>query len=466
VVSSALDKDGSKKRLGAILAIYLVGLLVGGLYVGMVAPVRTVVQESFSLDDATGIWMINIYTLFYAALIPVIGKLADRYGRKPAFVACVIIFAIGSVLCGVSLYAGGFPLLLFGRIVQAIGACGMIPVANAEIGTSFPKERRGMALGLAAAVTGLSNVFGAACGSGLLALFGNEGWPWMFFISVPVCALLGIAAALLLPKREVLESKGALDIPGAAVFVLMVLLLLLSFRSVDFFDAESLVSPDVLIPFAGALIGIVLFVIIERRAHDPFFHSEYLRDRQILATCGVSFFIGCMIISMTLVPEFAERLLDLPVGSGGYYVAAIGIFSLFGPLVSGKLIDRLGPKKPLMGGLFITALGFMLVAFFVTAHPSSLLLIIGLSIIGLGMGLSMGAPTNYMILESTSEGESTVAIATITLIRQIGTTLSPALLVGFITSGTGMAGFSHMMCCVAVFCAISMVILCFYKSKG
>ncbi|MDO5117602.1 MAG: MFS transporter [Eggerthellaceae bacterium] len=461
-----MDKGGSQKRLGAILAIYLVGLLVGGLYVGMVAPVRTVVQASFGLDDATGIWMINIYTLFYAALIPVIGKLADRYGRKPTFVICVISFAVGSMLCGTSLHLGGFSVLLVGRVVQAVGACGMIPVANAEIGTSFPKERRGMALGLAAAVTGLSNVFGAACGSGLLALFGNDGWPWMFFVCVPVCVLLGIAAAFLLPKREGEVSEDALDIPGAIVFVVMVLLLLLSFRSIDFFDAKSFVSFDVIIPFAGALIGIVIFAIIERRAQDPIFHLEYLKDRQILATCGVSFFIGCMIISMTLVPEFAEHLLDLPIGSGGYYVAAIGIFSLFGPVIAGKLIDRLGPKKPLMGGLFIAALGFLFVAFFVTEHPSSLLLIIGLSVIGLGMGLSMGAPTNYMILESTSEGESTVAIATITLIRQIGTTLSPALLVGFITSGIGMTGFSHMMCCVAVFCMISMIILCFYRSKG
>ena len=432
----------------------------------MVAPVRTVVQESFGLTDATGIWMINIYTLFYAALIPVIGKLADRYGRKPAFIVCVIAFAAGSVLCGASLHLGGFAVLLVGRVAQAVGACGMIPVANAEIGTSFPKERRGMALGLAAAVTGLANVFGAACGSGLLALFGNDGWPWLFYVCVPVCVLLALAAIAFLPKRAHVETATHLDVLGAIVFVLMVLLLLLSFRSIDFFDAGSLLSADVLVPLGSAIVGIVLFVIIERRAHDPIFHVEYLHDRQVLATCGVSFFIGCMIISMTLVPEFAEYLLDLPVGSGGYYVAAIGVFSLVGPLVSGKLIDRFGPKKPLMGGLGITALGFLFVALVVTAHPSSLLLIIGLCIIGFGMGLSMGAPTNYMILESTPQDQSTAAIATITLIRQIGTTLSPALLVGFITTGAGMLGFSRMMCCVAVFCAISMVILGFYRSKG
>ena len=461
-----MEERDTQRHLGAILAIYLIGLLIGGLYVGMVAPVRTVVQESFGLDDATGIWMITIYTLFYAALIPVIGKLADRFGRKPTFIVCVIVFAAGSMLCGVSMHVGGFAILLVGRVAQAIGACGMIPVANAEIGTSFPRERRGMALGLAAAVTGLANVFGAACGSGLLALFGNEGWPWMFIVCVPVCVLLAIAASAFLPRRELIADSRPLDILGAVVFVLMVLLMLLSFRSVDFFDVRTLISSDVLQPLGGALVGIIAFVVIERRAHDPIFHLEYLRDRQILATCGVSFFIGCMIISMTLVPEFAEYLLGLPTGSGGYYVAAIGVFSLAGPLIAGKLIDRFGPKKPLMAGLLITALGFLFVAFFATAHPSSVLLVIGLGVIGLGMGLSMGAPTNYMILESVPEDQSTTAIATITLIRQIGTTLSPALLVGFIATGAGIDGFSRMMCCVACYCLISMAILCFYRSKG
>ena len=153
------------RKLGAVLAIYLVGLLIGGLYVGMVSPARTVIQAHFGIDGATGIWMINIYTLFYAALIPVIGNVADRMGRRRVFAICVCLFCMGAVFCGLSQSIGGFGLLLVGRVVQAAGAGGMIPVANAAIGTSFPPEKRGMALGVAAAVMGVSNVFGAAAGS-------------------------------------------------------------------------------------------------------------------------------------------------------------------------------------------------------------------------------------------------------------------------------------------------------------
>ena len=89
------------KNLWAILVVYLAGLLVGGLYVGMVSPVRTVVQADFGIDGTVGIWMINIYTLFYAALIPIIGKVADRRGHKQVFAVCTGVFCVGAVLCGV-----------------------------------------------------------------------------------------------------------------------------------------------------------------------------------------------------------------------------------------------------------------------------------------------------------------------------------------------------------------------------
>ena len=187
-----MAKDTKEKKSGylAILVIYCLGLLIGGLFVGMVAPVRTVIQESFAIDDSTGIWMINIYTLFYAALIPIIGKLADKHGRNKIFSICILIFMAGALLCGLSVRMGGFPILLIGRIIQAIGAGGMIPVANAEIGTSFPPEKRGFALGIAAAVSGISNVLGSGVGSALISVVGADRWYLLFYIAAPICLVL------------------------------------------------------------------------------------------------------------------------------------------------------------------------------------------------------------------------------------------------------------------------------------
>ena len=444
-------------NLGAILAIYLLGLLVGGLYVGMVSPVRTVVQATFGLDDEAGIWMINIYTLFYAALIPVIGKLADRRGRSQVFTLCLGVFAVGSILCGISKTMGGFALLLVGRVIQAAGAGGMIPVANAAIGTTFPPEKRGMALGLAAAVAGLSNVLGAATGSAVIGFVGVESWDMLFYIAVPICAALIIASFVFLRHR--------FDTAGSVLLVAAIMLLLLGIKEIDFTNlAASACSPLLWSTFAAAAVCTIAFGKVERKAEDPVFHMEYLHSKPIVITMIASFFVGCTIISLMLVPQYAEFIMGEPLGSGGYYVLAIGAASLVGPPLGGRFIDRFGAKPVLAFGLAVMAAGFVFLALIASAAPSRALLIAGLAVVGFGMGFAMGAPTNYMVLENTDEKDGASAVGTIALVRQVGTTLAPAILVSFIANTGGMEGYQQMLLCVAVFCAAALVAIAPYRS--
>ncbi len=461
--------ENRNDKLGIMLAIYLVGLLVGGLYVGMVSPARTVVQADFGIDGTVGIWMINIYTLFYAALIPILGKIADRVGRKRVFAICVGIFCVGAALCGLSQSFGGFGLLLVGRVAQAAGAGGMIPVANAEIGTSFPPEKRGMALGMAAAVMGVSNVFGAAAGSAVVGAFGVEHWPYMFYLCIPFCIAIIAGAVAFLPDSRHGASDGSeprkpMDIAGSVLFTAFVLLLLLGVKGLDFTAlGDSVARIGTWLPLVGAIVILPLFRQVEKRAADPVFHLEYFHSRAIVITMIVSFFIGCFVISLVLVPELAEYAMGDPLGSGGYYVMAIGITSFVTTPVGGKIIDKVGPKPVLMGGLAVSIAGLLYLAFVAVAAPSVMTLVMGLAIVGAGMGFAMGAPTNYMILENTNKEESTSAIATITLIRQIGTSIAPALFVGLIASTPGLAGYQQMLLCVAVFNACALVTMLFYK---
>ncbi len=459
------DNAPAKAGLGAVFAIYLLGLMMGGLYVGMVSPVRLVIQEHFGLGDTTGIWMINIYTLFYAACIPVVGRLADIRGRKKVFIGCLVVFMAGSLVCGLSSLADNFGVLLAGRLVQAVGACGIIPVANAEIGASFPQDKRGMALGIAAAVAGISNVLGAAVGSLVMGLVGSANWPALFYFALPVCALLVIASLKSLPNR-VAQGKEPIDIPGSILMVLTVLLLLLALQGIDVADlGASLASAGVWVPAAGFVVALVLFVLVERKSASPVFHLEYLRSRPIVITMVVSFFVGGVIITMTLIPEVAEFVMSVPVGSGGLYVLPVGVVSMFGPPLGGKLIDRFGPKPVMSGGLLVAAAGFAFIACVSLESGSGVLLVAGLSVMGLGLGFAMGAPTNYMVLENTSPQESGAAIATITLVRQIGTTVAPALLLGFVEATPGAGGFFQMLMCAAAFCVISLVCMAFYRKE-
>ena len=458
-------EETSGARLGIVLAVYLLGLLIGGLYVGMVSPARTVVQADFGIDGATGIWMINIYTLFYAALIPIIGKVADRLGRTRVFAACMGVFCAGAVLCGLSQAFGGFGLLLAGRVVQAAGAGGIIPVANAQIGTTFPPDKRGMALGIAAVVAGVANVFGAVVGSAVIDAVGIGNWPWMFFGCVPFCIAVILAAVLLLPRDEGNPARGRMDLAGSFLFAAAVFLLLLGVKGLDFTAfAESVSQPSTWGPLAGAVVAAVAFRQVERRAEDPVFHMEYLRNRPIVITMVVSFFIGCFIISMVLVPELAEYAMDAPLGTGGYYVLAIGLLSFVTTPVGGKLIDKVGPKPVLVTGLAISIAGLLFLALVAVPAPNAVTLVGGLMVVGAGMGLSMGAPTNYMILENTDKQDSTSAIATIALVRQIGTSLAPAIYVGLVAASPGLAGYQAMLLCVAVFDALALCAMLLYRS--
>lgn len=459
---SAVEQK-SQQKFGRIAAVYLLGLLIGGLYVGLIAPVRTVIQAGFGIDNSIGIWMVNIYTLFYAALIPTSGKLADRYGRKHVFSACMLVFGTGALMCGISQIASSFPLLLVGRIVQAAGAGGVIPVATTEMGVSAPEGKRGMWLGMAAAVSGISNVLGAAVGSLVVSLVGVEQWGWAFFMCVPVCLLLFLGALLWLPTHET-EAQGKLDIGGSVVFTAFLLALLLGLMGIDFFDlAGTLLQPTVVCWLLVALVLAIVFRMIEQRASDPIFHMEYLHNRNIVLLLVSSLFVGGCIISMVMIPEFAEAALGVSTGSGGYYMAVIGIFAIVGPPVGGKIIDRIGAKPVFICGSVISMLGYLFLALFVANHPSVPAMLLGLCVVGLGMGFTMGTPLNYLMLQSVPKGESTSAIATMSLVRQIGTTVAPALLVGFISAGSGLGGYSMMLVAVAVFSLLSILALLPFK---
>ena len=259
----------SSKGYVVVAVVYLLGLFIGALDTGIVTPARTVIQGSLHVDEQLGVWMITIYTLAYAAAIPVMGKLADRYGRKPIYLTSIGLFGVGSLFCGLAQDFGSFEMLLVARAVQAVGGGGIMPVATAEFGTAFPEEKRGMALGLVGGVYGIANVFGASAGSLILDVFGQQNWQFIFYVNIPICLFILAAGALVLKNSKEPDVR-PIDGWGIGVLIVMVLSLLYGLRNLDFFDfANSIASPDVY-PFLIAFVVLLpLFVLVERRAADP-----------------------------------------------------------------------------------------------------------------------------------------------------------------------------------------------------
>lgn len=431
-------RAGHGKGFVLIAAVYLLGLFIGALDTGIVTPARTVIQGDLGITDQMSVWIITIYTLAYAAAIPVMGKLADRSGRKRIYLVSIALFGAGSLLCGLAQDVGSFWMLLGARAVQAIGGGGIVPVATAEFGTTFPPEKRGLALGLVGGVYGIANIFGASAGSLILSLFGQTNWQFIFYVNVPICAVIVAAGVFVLPNTRAEEVK-PIDGLGIAVLVTMVLSLLYGLKNLDFFNVgASLVSTDVW-PFLLAFVVLLpLFVLIERRAADPVLNLSYFRNRDILVTLVLSVITGVILMGIIFIPQFAENVLKLPSGSGGYVVIVLAAFAGVGAPVSGKLIDRFGVKAVLAFGLAASAAGALFLALVATRFANLATLIVSLVAIGIGMGFTIGTPLNYMMLAKTKEREANSALATLSLVRSVGTAVAPAVLVAFIAHA-GMA---------------------------
>lgn len=435
------NQNKTGKSLVWMAIVYLLGLFIGAIDTGIITPARPIIQNELGVDANLGIWMITIYTLTYAAVIPISGKLADLKGRKPVYLLSIALFGIGSCICASSAVVDSFLVLMIGRIVQASGAGGIMPVATAEFGTSFPEEKRGMALGMVGAVYGIANVLGASVGSAVLDIVGTSKWQWIFLINVPICIFIVISGIIALPNNKADETK-AMDKLGTLLMTLIILSLLYGLKNLDFFDFINSISSKNVWPFLViSIVLLPLFVVVERRAEDPIFHIEYVSNRQIMITLSLGVVVGCSMMGMIFIPQFAENALKIAAGSGGYFVIILGFCAGGASMGSGKLIDKKGAKVVMAAGFITTIIGCLYLAFVAVRFVNLINVIVALVLIGLGLGLTMGTPLNYMMLQNTDDEESNSALATLSLVRSIGTAVAPAIMVGFIVhASTGLQG--------------------------
>jgi len=427
-----MKTTNSKRNIGLIMAVYLLGIFMGAIDTGIVTPARTIIQGDLGVDATTGIWMITIYTLAYAASIPIMGKLADKFGRKYIYLICILLFGAGSFLCGMSQNIGSFSVLLIARVIQAIGGGGIVPVATAEFGTTFPKEKRGMALGLVGGVYGIANIFGSSAGSAILDIFGKDNWQFIFYINVPITIFILIAGIISLPNtRNTKVLK--IDFLGIITLTMMVLSLLYGLKNIDFFAFTDTITSIKVFPYLIVfLLLLPVFIFAEKKAEDPVLNLSYFTNPRIVITLVISMVTGIVMMGMIFVPQFAENALKITSGSGGYLVIILGIFAGVGAPVSGKLIDKYGAKLVLTIGFLFSIGGSLFLIFITTRHPNMLTVAVCLIMMGLGIGCTMGTPINYMMLDNTTAEESNSALAAVSLVRSIGTAIAPAIMVGFI----------------------------------
>lgn len=432
---------GQSKGYVLVAIIYLLGLVMGALDMSIVNPARTVIQNDMGVDDALGVWVITIYTLAYAASIPVMGKLADRHGRKQIYLLCIFLFGAGSALCGVAECFDSFELLLGARVIQALGGGGIMPVATAEFGTAFPEEKRGMALGMVGMVYGMGSIFGPMIGSLILDIFGQNQWQFIFYVNIPICLAVLLMGIKKLPTTAS-ENVKPIDGIGILLLTAMTLGLMYGLKNIDFFDlGASIASSDVWPCLLAFVVLLPLFVLRETRAQDPVINLGYFRNINVIITLTCAVLSGVLMMGTLFFPQFCENALAMKSGSGGYLIALLGLGSGVGSMLSGKLIDKHGVKPVLGAGFVGSAIGSAFMAFVACNNPNLVTVCGTLLLSGLGLGFTMGTPLNYMMLQNTEERESNSSLATLSLIRSVGTAVAPAIMVAFIVhASAGLQG--------------------------
>ncbi|MGL4876276.1 MAG: MFS transporter, partial [Clostridium sp.] len=231
-------------------------------------------------------------------------------------------------------------------------------------------------------------------------------------------------------------------ISGSVISGLFIVSLMLFITNLNFVNLkDSFFSYKCLPYLILAIILLPILIFVESRAVDPVINLKYFKRRELVSVFIIAFLVGAGLMVVVFLPQFCSNVLKLKLGSGGYFVTFMAIFSGFTSLYGGKLIDKFSAKLVLLFGFSSTIIGTLLLALVVPKTLSIIPLVISLAFMGLGIGFTMGTPLNYVIQSSVPKEEIGSAQSTLSLIRSLGVALSPNLLVGFISAaGSNVAG--------------------------
>jgi EmrB/QacA subfamily drug resistance transporter len=361
--------------------------------IGVLLPAM---QRELELDGAQMIWVANAYTLFLSSLILVGGALGDRLGRKRVFMAGIGLFALASIACGL---ATGGNQLIVARGIQGVGAALMVPTSLAVLSASFPPERRGRAIGLWSTFTSASIALGPALG-GVLA--GAGLWRLVFFLNV-FLAVVALAAARQISPMEPVDRAGRIDWLGAVLVTLGLALLTLGFSQGP---GRGWGNPLVVGALISGVAALMVFVLWQKRGAHPLLPLELFRSATFsggnlltlflyMALQSVFFFLPLNLIQIQGYPESLAGLTTLP------FIILLTVLSPW----AGTLVDKIGPRLPLIAGPLLAGGGMILMGMAgLTGGPADywLRFFPGIALVGVGMGLTV-APLTTAVMKAAPD---------------------------------------------------------------
>jgi len=398
---------------GLVLAMLLAAL--DSTIVSTALP--TIVSELGGLEHLA--WVVTGYLLAQTIVTPVYGKLGDLYGRKIVMQSAIVLFLVGSALCGLS--QNMTQLILF-RAIQGLGGGGLIVTTQAVVGDIVPPRDRGRYQGIFGAVFGLSSIAGPLLGGYFTT---HLSWRWIFYINIPVgiAAMVVLAATLPSLSRRVARS---IDYAGAGLLaVVLSSITLLADLGGTAYPWSSTISVGLI---AVSLLSLVLFTAVERKASEPVLPLRLFQRQTFVITALVGLIVGFALFgSVTYFPLYLQVVKGVsPTTSGMQMVPMMGGM-LVTSILSGQLISRTGRYKvfPLLGTAVMTGGLFLLSRLSpntTNSTASALMLLLG---VGLGMVMQVLVIAVQNDIDYKDLG---VATSGATLFRLIGGSLGTAIL--------------------------------------
>ncbi|MBM7865561.1 DHA2 family efflux MFS transporter permease subunit [Heliobacterium gestii] len=325
-------------------------------------------------------WLATAYMLSSTIVVPIAGKLADQFGRKPVYLFGLGLFMAASALCGL---AGSMERLILYRALQGIGGGVMMPMSLIIIGDIFTGEERAKFQGVFGGIFGLSSIIGPQIGGWFVD---HLAWQWVFYINLPFGLLAALFIALGL-RDERIRGKAPIDYNGIATFTIAMvsLLLALSLGGTEY----PWLSWQIAGLFAGFAVFLLLFLRAEKRAEEPLLSLSLFRNRSYVLLNLIGFFMTMgMFGAIMFMPLFMQGVVGVTASGAGTTMTPMMLSMIVASTLGGRALLRLGVKPQVLGGLLIMMAGLLLVTTLgvgATRWTASLYLVI----IGFGLGLVM-----------------------------------------------------------------------------